>query len=125
MLASLSEKVEHMEKTAVGKIGKLREWREREGVELMFELSPAQLEDRQTKMQREVVDAQQGVNFVIVSYTYNQPHTYTYPLRITIPCVLTNRNQLVDNAIGGSPTNRVHVHHSCSPHCTAELASQG
>ena len=93
----------------------------------MFELSPAQLEDRQTKMQREVVDAQQGVNFVIVSCTYNHTRTYTYPpLRTTIiPCVLTNRNQLVDNAIGGSPTNRVHVHHSCSPHCTAELASQG
>ena len=30
MLASLSEKVEHMEKTAVGKIGKLRRERERE-----------------------------------------------------------------------------------------------
>ena len=30
MLASLSEKVEHMEKTAVGKIGKLSRERERE-----------------------------------------------------------------------------------------------
>lgn len=45
---------------------KVERKRER-GRELMFELSPAQLEDRQTKMQREVVDAQQGVNFVIVS----------------------------------------------------------
>ena len=51
-------------------------WRERE---FTFELSPAQLEDRQTKMQREVVDAQQGVNFVIVSYnitTHVRTHTH-------------------------------------------------
>ena len=40
MLASLSEKVDHMEKTAVGKIGKLRKEREKERErELMFELS--------------------------------------------------------------------------------------
>jgi len=46
MLASLSEKVDHLEKTAVGKL--------------------AHLEERQSKIQREVVDAKHGVTFVMV-----------------------------------------------------------
>eukprot|EP00731_Ephydatia_muelleri_P029360 Em0020g1004a len=45
MLASLSEKVEILEKNALGKIG--------------------ELEERQNKMQREVVDARHGVTFVM------------------------------------------------------------
>ena len=79
MLASLSEKVDQLEKTAIGRMG--------ESVAMPSHLLPPplilfppslflhcappstteEIEQRQTKMQREVVEARHGVNFTLVS----------------------------------------------------------
>ena len=74
MLASLSEKVEYLEKSSVGKIGKnipslLNVFTlSRLVISILFLLHfTGQLDDRQMKLQKDVNDARHGVDFVMVS----------------------------------------------------------